>query len=69
MLEKKFEAKAEIKKVELELKKKVLELKEKQMERDYEQAQKMEEERNKRMSLKFAERKVILELIQKLASK
>lgn len=55
--------------MELELKKKELELKEKQMEGDYEQAKKMEEERNARMSLEFAERKAVLELIQKLASK
>ena len=67
MLEKKFKAKSEVKKMELDLKRK--ELKEKQMERDFEQAKRMEEERDKRLSLEFAERRAMLELVQSLAPK
>ena len=39
------------------------------MDREYEENNKLEEERQKRMELEFAERKAMLELIQKLFSK
>ena len=39
------------------------------MDREYEERKKQEEERQKRMELEFTERKVMLDLIQKFASK
>ena len=69
LLGQKFEKKSELKKVELDLRKKELELKEMQMQREYEAKKKEQEERDKRLEFEFAERKVFLELIQKMSSK
>ena len=69
LLGQKFEKKSELKKVELDLRKKELELKEIQMQREYEAKKKEQEERDKRLEFEFSERKVFLELIQKMSSK
>ena len=69
LLEKKFDKKASLKKMELELKKKELELKEVQMAREHEERQRREEERQKRMELEFAEKRAMLELLKNFSSR
>ena len=68
MLNAKFDKKADLKKVELDIRMKELELRQLQMDREHEE-KKMEEERKQKMELEFMERKAMIELIQKLASK
>ena len=69
MLDKNIEKKSELKEKELELKRMELEMMKIEMDREYEERKKQEEERQKRMELEFAERKAMLNLIQKLVSK
>ena len=69
LLEKKMDKKAEFRKMELELKKRELDLREVQQAREHEEKQRREEERQKRMELEFAEKKAMIELLQKFASK
>ena len=46
-----------------------LEMKKLTKDREYEERKQLEEERQKRMEMEFAERNAILELVQKMASK
>lgn len=69
MLNSKIDKKADLKKVELDIRMKELDFRKLQMDREHEEKKKMEEERKQRMELEFMERKAMIELIQKLASK
>lgn len=75
LLERKFCERSELKEKELELRKMDLELMQQQMDREDKEREenmkdkkKQDKEREKRMELEFAERKAMLELLQKLAT-
>ena len=69
MLEQKMQKKSELKERELEIRQMELELQKKKMDNEERERKTLEEERQKRMELEFAERRAMLELIQKLVSK
>ena len=69
MLGKRLERKSELKQQEIELRRMELEIKQRQLEQENEDKLRVEEERKARMELEFAERRALLELVQKLVSK
>ena len=69
MLEQKMQRKSELKERELEIRRMELDLQKRKMDREEEEQKRLEEERQKRMELEFKERRAMLELIKKLASK
>ena len=69
MLQSKFEVNSRLWAKELELKKEELELMKRKMDREDEKRRQAAAEREKRIELEFAERKLMMDLLAKLVNK
>lgn len=67
VIDKKFQRKSELKEKELELRRVELELQKRKMDLEEADRKRADEERKERTSLEFEERRLMLQLLQKLA--